>query len=270
MKSLLIFLFIISAAHRSFAQDALTKDLEVTTEFAFDYTTYSNQGITDGVPAPYANGEDNSFSFNSGQALLTKKADQTEIIFRAFYLVADYSDGSNPEPTQRNLLSLDQIEIRHPLSPDVTLGFGRMDTTLGYESYFRHENAFYTTTYSYSSMLPGFGNGVRLIYAREDLHPFAVTLSSYDEASTTSPWRENSRTRKATELSVAYQTDETTAFAGVLIGTDLTGAEDQFTDLYIKYSGIEKWILGLNYTSKSHKEDSGDIVKDARIFLVTF
>lgn len=256
-KSLLSSFISILTALACSAEDTLLKDLEITTEIAFDYSIYSNDGVADGVPTPYANGADNSFLFNSGQAFITKKSDQTQIMFRAFYLVTDYFDGTTT--TSRNLLSLDQIEIRHPLSPYLSFGFGRMDTTMGFESYFRHENAFYTTSYAYSSMLPGFGNGIRFIYANEDQKPWAVTLSSYDEASTTSPWRENSRTRKGTELSVAYSTEELTAFAGVLVGTDLTGAEDQFTDIYLKYSGFADWILGLNYASKIHKNTSGPL-----------
>ncbi|MEN0057221.1 MAG: outer membrane beta-barrel protein [Bdellovibrio sp.] len=150
--------------------------LDVHGEAAFDYQHLSSTlGIPNTGSAPHE-----TYRFNYAQVLIKKETDKLSFLGRLQFARKDYVTTTVPtEQTGTSYLtSLDEIDISYKVTPSLQIGGGRLLTTMGYESLLKAENTTYGTTIAYSTIVPGYGEGVRVRYKQDS---FVATLSSYNQ-----------------------------------------------------------------------------------------
>ena len=165
------------------AQAVEISGLTVNGEVAFDFNFLS----TKSTAMPYTDGVNNeAYRLRNAQVLISKETDQIYFLTRLAYTPTTYVsavDTTGPTTvtsSTNNFGALEQAEIFYKPMQNLYVGFGRFLTTMGYESLMKYENAFYTTTIAYQSIVPGYGEGLRAKYVAGDW--LTATLSTYNQA----------------------------------------------------------------------------------------
>lgn len=239
-KVLLLTTFLVSLQ----SEAAEIGGINVTGEVAFDYNFLSSKD----TPIPFTEGASNE-TYRLQSALVRVKKEDEQILFlsRLNYAPKQYSpDGTNTTTVSFGFLS--QLEVFYKLTPELHIGFGRLITTMGYDSVMRSKNSFYNNTVAYQKIEPGSGEGLRANYILSDR--FTVSASTYNQFNYGATG-EDYTPSKATELSVAIRHSDMTWFAGYLTGKDAattpaTGTTDKsasnFWLSYVPGNGM-LWVL---------------------------
>lgn len=256
------------------AQAVEISGLTVNGEVAFDFNFLS----TKGTAMPYTDGVNNeTYRLRNAQVLISKETDQIYFLTRLAYTPTTYVsavDVNAPTVTSstNNFGALEQAEIFYKPMQNLYVGFGRFLTTMGYESLMKYENAFYTTTIAYQSIVPGYGEGLRAKYVAGDW--LTGTLSTYNQAQY-GAFGEDYTPTKTTELSFTGKiAGDFTWFAGYYLGTDKPGAtkvEKSASSVWASYQITENMLAALIYDSYTTKPDgSGTHWADASTALITY
>lgn len=256
------------------AQAVEISGLTVNGEVAFDFNFLS----TKGTAMPYTDGVNNeTYRLRNAQVLISKETDQIYFLTRLAYTPTTYVsavDVNAPAVTSstNNFGALEQAEIFYKPMQNLYVGFGRFLTTMGYESLMKYENAFYTTTIAYQSIVPGYGEGLRAKYVAGDW--LTGTLSTYNQAQY-GAFGEDYTPTKTTELSFTGKiAGDFTWFAGYYLGTDKPGAtkvEKSASSVWASYQITENMLAALIYDSYTTKPDgSGAHWADASTALITY
>lgn len=227
--------------------------ITVNGEVAFDYNFLSTKD--NGIPNTGA-ATNETYRLNSAQILLKKETDQINFLARLAYLPTSVVTTAAPEAkTTYNLGTLDQIEAYYKVTPQFHIGFGRFLTTMGYESLLKSENSTYNNTIAYQSIVPGYGEGLRLRYIAGDW--LTATLSTYNQ-STYSAWGDDYTPTKTTELSATGVLGNFTWFGGYYLGTD-SGAtakvEKSASSVWAAYKFADNFSLAITYDSRTFTPD---------------
>ncbi|WP_374031882.1 outer membrane beta-barrel protein [Bdellovibrio bacteriovorus] len=193
------------------AQAAEISGLTVNGEVAFDYSFLSTKDTamqnSDGVT-------NEAYRLRNAQVLISKETEQVYFVTRLNYAPTAYQSSPTDNKTA-NFGMLDQAEIFYKAMPNLYIGFGRFLTTMGYESLMKYENAFYSNTIAYQSIVPGYGEGLRAKYVAGDW--LTATLSTYNQAAYGAFGEDYSPT-KTTELSATGKAAGLTMVCGLLSG----------------------------------------------------
>lgn len=246
MKLSYILTAVVMGSSPAFATDI--SGIQITGEASFEYNSFSS-----GTAAmPYVDGATHeAYRFNTAQMIARKETDELSFMGRFVYKPTDYV--ATPAATSSSKAAfgvLDQIEIYYKLHPQVHFGFGRFLTTMGYESVFKSENAFFNYSIAYQSIMPGYGEGLRLKYIpRENI---TATVSTYNRFAY-NQFGEDAETTKATEASATGTFDGFTVFGGYLFGSDSGGADNSATSIWASYKVLENLLVAITYDAKTMK-----------------
>lgn len=236
------------------AQAADISGLTVTGEVAFDYSFLSTKDVdmnfTDGVP-------NEEYRFKNAQVLIHKETDQIQFYTRLNYTPTNFADVGATENSTADFGTLDQVEIYYKAMPNLYLGFGRLLTTMGYESLMKYENAMYTSTIAYQSIVPGYGEGLRAKYVAGDW--LTANLSTYNQVAF-GGWGDDYSPTKTTEMSLTGKAMGFTWFGGYYFGTDIptSGRVDRSgSSVWASYQITENFLTVLTYDSLNTKPDGG-------------
>nr|BFD58268.1 hypothetical protein CKG001_03750 [Bdellovibrio sp. CKG001] len=258
------------------AQAAEISGLTVNGEVAFDFNFLS----TKSTAMQYTDGVSNeAYRLRNAQILISKETDQIYFLTRLAYSPTSYisevetpATPTNAKSSTNNFGALEQAEIFYKPMQNLYVGFGRFLTTMGYESLMKYENAFYTTTIAYQSIVPGYGEGLRAKYIAGDW--LTGTLSTYNQAAY-GAFGEDYTPTKTTELSFTGKiAGDFTWFAGYYLGTDkpdATKVEKSSSSVWASYQVTENMLVALIYDSYTTKPDgSGTHWADASTALITY
>ncbi|UXR65348.1 porin [Bdellovibrio bacteriovorus] len=258
------------------AQAVEISGLTVNGEVAFDYNFLS----TKSTAMPYTDSVNNeAYRLRNAQILISKETDQIYFLTRLAYTPTTYVsavDTTGPTVTSstNNFGALEQAEIFYKPMQNLYVGFGRFLTTMGYESLMKYENAFYTTTIAYQSIVPGYGEGLRAKYVAGDW--LTATLSTYNQAKY-GAFGDDYTPTKTTELSFTGKiAGDFTWFAGYYLGTDKPDTtkpkvENSASSVWASYQITENMLAALIYDSYTTKPDgSGTQWADASTALITY
>lgn len=246
-------LFIVLSFGLSTAQAVDVSGITVNGEIAFDYNMLSSGNqVASGVPfTAFAANE--AYHLNQAQLLMKKETEQLSFLGRLAYTQVNY-DGSGSTNNKANFGTLDQVEIFYKVSPQLSVGFGRFLTTMGYESLLRSENATYGTTIAYQAIIPGYGEGLRAKYVANEF--FTGTISTYNQT-TYSMYGDDYAPTKTTEVSATGVLESFTWFAGYLFGKDATDAavtsttEKTSSSIWASYKFADDFTFALTYDSRT-------------------
>ncbi|WII70594.1 outer membrane beta-barrel protein [Bdellovibrio sp. 22V] len=248
-KILASVIFLVSAS----ASAADIAGITVNAEAAFDYNFVSSKG----TPMLYTGGATNeNYRLNYVQALLKKETDKLSFLTRLNYTTTSYTDAAVQK--KANFGTLDQLEIFYKPAANLYIGFGRFLTTMGYESLMKYENATYTNTIAYQSIVPGYGEGLRAKYIAGDW--LTATVSTYNQT-TYGAFGDDYTPTKTTEASITGVFAGITWFAGYLTGTDsavapATGKVDKSSSsVWASYKFTDNFGLAITYDSRTFKPD---------------
>ncbi|MDG0817298.1 outer membrane beta-barrel protein [Bdellovibrio svalbardensis] len=233
--------------------------LKVSGEASFDYN-YLSSGDNRYPAAGGATSD--TYRFNQAQLLLTKETDQISFLARLNYAPTDYMQSSTAS-AKASFGTLDQLEIFYKIRPDFSIGFGRLSTTLGLESYMKSENVLFGNTISYQGILPGYGEGLRAKYTPGDW--LNLTLSTYNRIPNAQFGDDNTPT-KTTELSATGTTSDFTWFAGGVMGTDGDGSvsnpkiDRTASSIWMTYRPYEELTFSAFYDTRSQKPLGGSSI----------
>lgn len=146
----------------------------------------------------------------------------------------------------------DSLEVGYKVMPNLSLSFGRMLTTLGYEAIDRNANAQYTYSLAYNNVVPGFYEGVRAKYTSDIA---TVTVSSYNNASKNGSMYDKAPSNKATEISATGSVAGVTWFAGHVNGTDANKEALTTSSLWASY-GLDNMKFALTFDGTTKKVGS--------------
>lgn len=255
----------------NFTQAAEISGLTINGEVAFDYSFLS----TKDTATPYSDGVTNeSYRLRNAQVLISKETEQVYFLTRLNYAPTTYRAETSPGAEDNKVANfgmLDQAEIFYKALPNLYIGFGRFLTTMGYESLMKYENAFYSNTIAYQTIVPGYGEGLRAKYVAGDW--LTATLSTYNQAAYGAIGEDYSPT-KTTELSATGKAADLTWFAGYYLGTDDPAGvktERSSSSIWASYQITENFLAALIYDSLTTQPD-GDRLhwSDATTILLTY
>lgn len=238
---------ICSAAH---AMDV--GGLAVTGEAAFDYN-YLSSG--DNAYPAVGGAKNDQYRFNMAQILIQKETDQISFLARLSYIPTTVQTDATTSNTS-SIGTLDQLEVFYKLRPDLLVGFGRLCSTLGFESAMKSENTFYTPLIATQSLVPGYGEGLRGRYNPGAY--FALSLSTYNQ-STYNKFGDDYSPTKTTEVSVTGVAGPVLWFAGYYFGTDIssTAPNDKIDkktgNAWLTYTINEALSVSASYDSRWQK-----------------
>ncbi|MDG0818026.1 outer membrane beta-barrel protein [Bdellovibrio svalbardensis] len=230
--------------------------VKVTGEASFDYN-YLSSG-DNRYPAAGGASPD-TYRFNQAQILISKETDELSLLARLNYTPVDYMQSSTASG-KASFGSLDQLEVYYKVRPDFSIGFGRLSTTLGFESCLKTDNIFYSNTVAYQGIVPGYGEGLRAKYTPGEW--LALTLTTYNRSPYGSFGDDNTPT-KSTELSATGILGTFTWFAGSVMGTDGDSSpttrkvERQTSSIWFTNKFSDSIALSGTYDSRSQKPQDG-------------
>ena len=233
----------------------------VNGEVSADYSFFSNNQTL-----PYFDGAtDSTYRLNKAQLLFKKETEQVSFLARLAYAPGTPTAGAH-------VANFEQMELFYKFMPNFHIGAGRFLTTMGFESLLKSENAFYTPTIAYQSIIPGYGEGVRAKYVMGE--ELTVSLTNMNRANDPSLGEDNNS--KATELSATgIVAGKLTWFAGYQMGTNepATGTRDErtATSIWASYKLMDNMTVAATYDAKTSKpEDASMNWSNAISALVTY
>ncbi|WP_413287854.1 outer membrane beta-barrel protein [Bdellovibrio sp. HCB337] len=245
------FLLLIVVFWGLYAEAAEFDGIGAEGEVAFDYNFLSSKGI----PIPYTEGATNeTYRLNDAVLRLKKNAEQILLIARLNYTPRQYSPDGVKTATA-NFSTLSQLEVFYKVTPKLHLGFGRLVTTMGYDSVLRYENTFYNNSIAYQRIVPGSGEGLRANYISDSFTASASTYNQFNFGAT----GEDYAATKATELSIMMKFADFTGFAGYLTGKDASEApatgttQKSSSDFWVSYKPTSNLLLVLTYDAQTYQ-----------------
>lgn len=224
-------------------------------EMSFDY----NAQTSGNNYYPGVNGAGNDqYRFAQAQLLATKETDDFSFLARLNYQPIELNIPGSAT-TKQSFGTVDEIHLLYKVTPEISAGFGRLCSTMGYESILRSENVFYTNTVAYQSLVPGYGEGVRLRYNPGEY--LSATLSSYNRA-TYNLYGDDYTATKTTEVSVTGAWKNLTWFAGHYWGTDretatTTPIDKKSTNAWVSYKFSDSLLASVIFDGRSQKPNGG-------------
>ncbi|WP_413577515.1 outer membrane beta-barrel protein [Bdellovibrio sp. HCB290] len=236
--------------------DEVLSGITVQGEAAFEYNFMS----TGDNAYPASSGALNEqYRFNSAQVILKKETDQLSFFARFMYMPIEVT---TPSGTSKNSFgTLDQLEIYYKIDPAWSVGFGRLCSTLGFESAMRSENIFYQNTVAYQGIVPGYNEGIRLKFNPGEW--LAVTLSSYNR-SAYNQYGDDMASTKTTELSLTGISGRFLWFAGYYSGKDAsttvpgTSIAKSTANVWTTYKFSDDSTASLTYDSRAQTPDGAN------------
>mgnify|MGYP003337574475 CR=1 FL=1 len=226
--------------------------LAIQGEAAFDYnylSTGDNRYPSNGGAL------NDQYRFNMAQILVKKEADEISFLTRLSYIPTEVTTPGGGS-TKSSFGTLDQFEIYYKFRPDLKVGFGRLCSTMGFESAMRYENVFYNNTVAYGSIVPGYGEGLRAMYNPGEW--LALTLSTYNR-STYNQYGDDYNSTKTTEFSATGVLGPVLWFAGYYWGTD-NGAtatdpklDKSTSNAWATYKFNDAFSFSVSYDSRTQK-----------------
>lgn len=240
-----------------YANAANIDGIKFSGEASFDYSFLSSKQNT--IPATGA-ATNESYRLNQVQIVAAKDTEQLSFIGRVLYspTASVVQSGTPDTKTHSNLGPLDQLEIFYKVTPELSVGFGRLYTTMGYESFLRSENPTYGNSIASQTIVPLNGEGLRIKYVAGDW--LTATVTSYNQTafhssqSTTTP-------TKTTEASATGTLGDFTWFVSYYFGQDpavapSTSAVDKSaSSIWASYKFTPNLIAALTYDSKRFQPD---------------
>ncbi len=218
-------------------------------EADFEYNFFSSG--KNAYPAS-ANAQDEQYRFNSAQVILKKETQDLSFFARLMYMPIEVT---TPTGTNKsNFGTLDQLEIYYKINPAWSVGFGRLCSTLGFESAMKVENILYGNTVAYQGIVPGYNEGARLKFNPGEW--LAVTLSSYNR-SAYNQFGDDLVSTKTTELSATGISGRFLWFAGYYSGKDasttVTGSavEKSTTNIWVTYKFSDDFSWSASYDNRT-------------------
>lgn len=246
--------------------------IKVSGEASFDYSFLSSKENT--IPAMGA-ATNEAYRLNQVQLVAEKETEQISFIARILYYPTVYVAQSSPSETKTvsNLGPLDQLEIYYKITPQLSVGFGRLYTTMGYESFLRSENPTYGNSIASQTIVPTNGEGVRIKYVATDL--FTATVSSYNQYAYYSSGSSSATPTKTTEVSATGTTGNLTLFASYHWGKTAAATPSSAlinrsaSSVWASYKITDKFMTALTYDSKMSQPD-GTHWADATGLVMTY
>lgn len=236
----------------SFAKAADIDGITVHGEAAFDYNMQSSASSS---PLPNVEGATNeAYRFHEAQLLVSKDTEKFSFMAKLLYAPETYSTGSST--TTADLGMLKQIEAYYKPISELSLGFGRFLTTLGYESPLISQNANYTHSIAQQSIYPAYYDGLRVKYSPVSWGTLSVsTYNQADFATGTA-----AAPAKATEISIKANVEKLTGFVGYYFGNiggpagigDVTSAA--VASAWVSYHLLDNLSLAASYDSDNTKD----------------
>ena len=250
-------MFALASLVTSFSAHALDiGGIKLSGEVSFDYNNLSSGDNY--YPANGGAGND-QYRLYQGQLVAAKETDEFSFLARFNYQPLEVTT-TGTATTKQNFGTLEQLEIYYKIRPEFIVGFGRLCSTMGYESLNRSENTFYTNTVTYQSLVPGYGEGVRLRYNPGDY--LSLTLSSYNR-STYNLYGDDYTPTKTTEFSATGAWNSLTWFGGYYFGTDRDSAtptqqvEKKAGNAWVSYKFTEAFVAAVTFDSRAQKPNGG-------------
>lgn len=227
--------------------------LTVKGEASFDYNFLSS-----GDNAYPASGGalNEQYRFNQAQLQLTKETDELSFLARLNYQPTTYETGAGT--AKANIGTLDQIELYYKFTPEFSVGFGRLCSTMGFESILKSENIFYNNSLAYQLIVPGYGEGMRARYAPGEW--LTVSLSTYNRT-TYNYFGDDYTSTKTTEVSATGVAGRFLWFAGYQWGTDGDGTapnpkvDKKISNAWATYKLSDDFLLSAIYDNRAQKQE---------------
>ncbi|UYL08945.1 outer membrane beta-barrel protein [Bdellovibrio sp. SKB1291214] len=207
---------------------------------------------------------DEQFRFNSAQIILKKETQELSFFARLMYMPIEVT---TPSGTAKNSFgTLDQLEVYYKIDPSWSIGFGRLCSTLGFESAMKVENVLYGNTVAYQSIVPGYNEGARLKFNPGEW--LAVTLSTYNR-SAYNLYGDDMASTKTTELSATGVSGRFLWFAGHYTGKDAstiipgTTIEKSTSNIWLTYKFSDDFAWSVSYDSRTQTPE-GDTLHYAQ------
>ncbi|WP_413560234.1 outer membrane beta-barrel protein [Bdellovibrio sp. HCB209] len=203
---------------------------------------------------------DEQYRFNSAQVILKKETAELSFFARLMYMPIELT---TPTGTTKNSFgSLDQLEIYYKIDPNWSVGFGRLCSTLGFESAMKVENILYGNTVAYQGIVPGYNEGLRLKFNPGEW--LAVTLNTYNR-SAYNQFGDDYASTKTTELSATGISGRFLWFAGYYTGADAsttvpgTTIAKSTSNIWLTYKLTDDFTWSASYDSRAQKPDGEDL-----------
>lgn len=243
----------------SSTQAANFEGIKVNGEVSFDYGFLSSKENT--IPAMGA-ATNEAYRLNQVQIIAEKDTEQVSFIGRVLYAPTVYVSQSDPAEVKSvsNFGPLDQLEIYYKATPQLSVGFGRLYTTMGYESFLRSENPTYGNSIASQTIVPANGEGLRVKYVASDW--LTATASSYNQTAYYSNLGSTTTPTKTTEVSAAGTLGSFAWFASYYWGaepgpTPTSGQIDKSaSSIWASYKFTDTITAALTYDSKRLQPDS--------------
>ncbi|MBO9666362.1 MAG: outer membrane beta-barrel protein [Bdellovibrio sp.] len=243
----------ISSAH---AVDVAGVTVNGEVAFDYDFLSPNNEKMAFTGFAP-----NDTYRLNVTQILAKKETEQISFLARLVYVPTAYvTDATTPPGTKStsNIGTLDQLEVYYKILPSLSVGFGRFLTTMGYESLFKSENAFYGNSIAYQAIIPGYGEGLRAKYVVGEW--LTATVSTYNQ-STYNVFGDDYTPTKTTEVSATGMLGPVTWFGGYYFGKDgqlpADRAEHTASSVWASYKIIDDLLVAVTYDSRTTAPDIG-------------
>lgn len=234
--------------------------VKISGEAVFDYNFLSTGG--NAYPASGA-APNEQYRLSQAQVLLTKETDDFSFLGRLSYIPTEYlvAPAGTPGVTKGNIGTLDQLEVYYKVRPDLSIGFGRLLTTMGIESLMRFENTLFANTLSYQAIVPGYGEGLRLKYTPNTY--FGLNLSTYNRAAY-NKFGDDYTPTKTTEVSIFGNISSLYWFAAHYFGTDVDAAtpanklDKTASSLLLTYKWNDYLTTSFTLDNRSQKQSGVD------------
>lgn len=221
-------------------------------EASFDYSFLSSKQNT--IPAIGA-ATNESYRLNQVQIVAAKETEQLSFIGRVIYspTAAVVQSGTPDTKNYSNLGPLDQLEIFYKVTPELSIGFGRLYTTMGYESFLRSENPTYGNSIASQTIVPLNGEGLRVKYVTGDR--LTATVTSYNQSAFNSS-QSTATPTKTTEASATGTLGDFAWFVSYYFGQDPAVAPGTSTtdksasSIWTSYKFTPNFMAALAYDSK--------------------
>lgn len=257
MKNIILTLLIFAISHSALAVDL--NGINLNGEASFDYTFLSSKQNT--IPAIGA-ATNEAYRLNQVQIVAAKEAAEISFIGRILFAPTVYVAQTTPSEVKSvsNFGPLDQMEIYYKVTPQLSVGFGRLYTTMGFESFLRSENPTYGNSIASQTIVPLNGEGLRAKYVSGEW--LTATLSSYNQTAYYSNLGNTATPTKTTEVSATGIIDKFGWFASYHWGTDPATAttskiEKSASSIWGSYKFSENFTAAVTYDAKGF-QPTGD------------
>lgn len=271
MRSTIVTCFIFFIGHSALALDF--NGINLNGEASFDYTFLSSKQNT--LPAIGA-ATNEAYRLNQVQVVASKETAEMSFTGRVLFSPTVYVSQISPVEVKSvsNFGPLDQMEIFYKVTPEFSVGFGRLYTTMGYESFLRSENPTYGNSIASHTIVPLNGEGLRAKYVSDEW--LTATISSYNQTAYYSNTGSTATPTKKTEVSATGVVDKFSWFASYYWGTDPATAtsakvENSASSIWGLYKFTEAVALALTYDSLGFQpSDNHDHWADATGVVFTY